>query len=407
METEAELYRMELCRQVVGSMDFTREMSDEEVLKLIDEVMLASAVRDKIDLSDRLKLRTQVFNSLRKLDVIQGYLEDDTVTEIMINGHKDIFIERNGIVTRSPERFSSIEKLEDIIQQIVAGCNRTINEASPIVDARLLSGERVNVVLKPIALNGPIVTIRRFPSDPISMKKLIEMKSISHECAMFLRWLVEAGYNIFISGGTGSGKTTFLNALSQYISPNERVITIEDSAELNLLQIENLVRLETRMSNSENTNPINIRELIKTALRMRPERIIVGECRGDEALDMLQAMNTGHNGSLSTGHANSPIDMIARLETMVLMGCEMPLQAIRSQIAGGIDIYVHLSRQRDGKRRVVEVAETEGIKDGKIRLNTIFEYNGRSLEKTGRLINRQKLRAFYSKEEFETIENGL
>lgn len=397
----------ELCRTVVENMDFSREMSDEEVYRLIDDVLMAFPQKEGLSFPEIVRLRAEVFNSLRKLDVIQDYLEDDSITEIMINGPNDIFIERNGLVSKSNARFSNTRKLEDIIQQIVAGCNRTINEASPIVDARLSSGERVNIVLAPVALNGPIVTIRRFPKEPISMDRMIDLKSISEEGAEFLRWLVQAGYNIFISGGTGSGKTTFLNALSQYIPNNERVITIEDSAELQLLQVENLVRLEARLAGSEVSNPITIRDLIRTALRMRPERIIVGECRGAEALDMLQAMNTGHDGSLSTGHANSSGDMVARLETMVLMGCEMPLYAIRSQIAGGIDIFIHLSRMRNGERKVVSVCETEAFTDGNIRLNTIFKYEGGELKKVGTLQHRDKLAGYFSEEELERMYDKL
>ncbi|MBP5152891.1 MAG: CpaF family protein [Lachnospiraceae bacterium] len=389
---------------VVIAMDFSRELTDEEVLSLIDEGILKFETRGSISLGERIRLKREIFNSLRKLDIIQEYLEDDRVTEIMINGREGIFLEKNGRIVRSEKSFKRDGRLEDIVQQIVAGCNRSVNEASPIADARLPSGERVNIVLPPVAINGPIVTIRRFPTLPINMDRLVEMGSVTKEAAGFLKKLVIAGYNIFISGGTGSGKTTFLNALSQFIPPKERIITIEDSAELKLLNAENLVRLEARIPNTEEAKPISIRELIKAALRMRPERIVVGECRGEEALDMLQAMNTGHDGSLSTGHANSSRDMLARLETMVLMGAEIPVSAIRSQIAGGIDVMIHLGRMRDGSRKVMEISEIAGLIDGEIRLNTLFLFDGRNLVKTGELMRRDKLlRAFEPAE----VENAV
>ena len=389
---------------VVIAMDFSRELTDEEVLSLIDEGILKFETRGSISLGERIRLKREIFNSLRKLDIIQEYLEDDRVTEIMINGREGIFLEKNGRIVRSEKSFKRDGRLEDIVQQIVAGCNRSVNEASPIADARLPSGERVNIVLPPVAINGPIVTIRRFPTLPINMDRLVEMGSVTREAAGFLKKLVIAGYNIFISGGTGSGKTTFLNALSQFIPPKERIITIEDSAELKLLNAENLVRLEARIPNTEEAKPISIRELIKAALRMRPERIVVGECRGEEALDMLQAMNTGHDGSLSTGHANSSRDMLARLETMVLMGAEIPVSAIRSQIAGGIDVMIHLGRMRDGSRKVMEISEITGLIDGEIRLNTLFLFDGRNLVKTGELMRRDKLlRAFEPAE----VENAV
>lgn len=310
----------------------------------------------------------------RKLDLLQEFLEDDDITEIMINGTQNIFIEKAGRISQSDKRFLSADKLEDVIQQIVAGSNRLVNEASPIVDARLADGSRVNVVLPPVALNGPIVTIRKFAKEVITMNKLMEWQSINSEVSGFLASLVAAGYNIFISGGTGSGKTTFLNALSQYIPKNERIITIEDNAELQIQNIKNLVRLEARNANVEGTGEVTIRDLIKSALRMRPDRIIVGEVRSAEAIDMLQALNTGHDGSLSTGHANSPKDMISRLETMVLMGMDLPLPAIERQIASGLDIIVHLGRLRDKSRKVLEVTEVLGYWDGQIHLQTIYRY---------------------------------
>lgn len=377
--------------RTVEKMDFSRDMSDREVLLLIDETLTEFPERKLFDFPERVRLRQEIFNSLRKLDVIQEYLEDEAVTEIMINGTDGIFVERNGKISKSSKRFASPERLSDIVQQIVSGCNRVVNEASPIADARLKTGERVNIVLPPISLNnGPVVTLRRFPNKPITMDRLTETGSVSAEAAGFLKKLVVAGYNIFISGGTGSGKTTFLNALSQYIPTKERIITIEDSAELRILDAENLVRLETRAGNQSESKPITIRDLIRSSLRMRPERIIVGECRGEEALDMLQAMNTGHDGSLSTGHANSARDMISRLETMVIMGADIPIPAIRSQIASGIDIIVHLGRLRDGSRKVLEISETNGISDGEVGLNRLYLYESGGLVRVGDLIHRDK-----------------
>ncbi len=389
---------------VVEEMDFSREMSDEEVYALIDDTLTKIPERNSLGFTERVRLRQEIFYSLRKLDVIQEYLEDETVTEIMINGCEGIFYEKNGKLYKSEKCFASPERLSDIVQQIVAGCNRTVNEASPIADARLKTGERVNIVLPPISLNsGPVVTLRRFPNKPITMDRLIGIGSVTKEVADFLQKLVVSGYNIFISGGTGSGKTTFLNALSQYIPSKERIITIEDSAELRILDAENLVRLETRAPSGSEVKPVTIRDLIRSALRMRPERIIVGECRGEEALDMLQAMNTGHDGSLSTGHANSAKDMVARLETMVIMGAEIPISAIRSQIAGGIDIFVHLGRLRDGSRKVMEISETDGLKDGEVRLNRLFSFDGKSLVKEGDLLHKDKLIRCFGEEEAERI----
>ena len=330
--------------------------------------------REYLPLNVKTALGRELFNAFRKLDLLEEFLEDDEITEVMINGTQNIFYEKKGRIFQSDKRFLSKEKLEDVIQQIVAGANRLVNEASPIVDARLADGSRVNVVLAPIALNGPIVTIRKFPTESITMKQLIAWNSISEEVAEFLALLVEAGYNIFISGGTGSGKTTFLNALSQYIPKDERIITIEDNAELRILDVPNLVSLEARNANVEGTGEVTIRQLIKSALRMRPDRIIVGEVRSAEAIDMLQALNTGHDGSLSTGHANSPEDMLSRLETMVLMGMELPLTAIRRQIASGIDVIVHLGRLRDKSRKLLEVSEVMDYREGEIHLQTVYRY---------------------------------
>lgn len=361
-------------KNVIAQLDMTREHEEEELLAVIDEEICREAKERVIPLSWRRQLRMQVFHSLRKLDVLQELLSEDDITEIMVNGAEHIFYEKHGEILAWDKSFSSREKLEDIIQQMVGSHNRVINEAEPIADTRLSDGSRVNVVLPPVALEGPVVSIRKFPKHPILMEQMIEGESISIECAKFLQILVKAGYNIFISGGTGSGKTTFLNALSEFIPKTERVITIEDSAELQIQGIRNLVRMETRSVRADETLTISIRDLIRTALRMRPDRIIVGEIRGAECLDMLQAMNTGHDGSLSTGHANSCQDMISRMETMVLMGMELPLQAIRAQIAAGVDILVHLGRLRDRSRRLLAIMEIDRIEEGEIRLNPLYEF---------------------------------
>ncbi len=383
-----------ICNMVLQKMDFSDELSEEEVLKSVDDIITSLPERESMSLEEILDLRKEVYNSIKKYDVIQEYLDDETVSEIMINGVEAIFVERGGTLFKTDKNFSSKEKLEDVIQQMVGSCNRRVNEAYPIADARLSTGERINVVLAPVALNGPIVTIRRFPKSPITMERLIELGALGEDAAFFLQRLVRARYNIFISGGTGTGKTTFLNALSMYIPPDERIITIEDSAELQLLGATNLVRLETRNKNTEGCSPIEIRDLIKSALRMRPDRVIVGEVRGAEAVDMLQAMNTGHDGSLSTGHANSSTDMISRLETMVLCGMDIPLYAVRSQIAGGIDIMIHLTRLRDKRRVVSEISEVEGIKDGEVMLNCLYRFEGGRLIPVGELKNTGKLKGF-------------
>ena len=335
-----------------------------------------------------------LFNAFRKLDILQELLEDESITEIMINGLENIFVEKKGEIYQYEKRFVSRKKLEDIAQQIASGCNRTVNEAEPIVDARLPDGSRVNLVLLPVALNGPIITIRKFPKAGITMKHLIAWGSISREAAEFLEMLVKAKYNMFISGGTGSGKTTFLNALSQFIPEDERIITIEDNAELRLQSLPNLVRLEARNANMEGEGRIDIRELIRTALRMRPDRVIVGEVRSAETIDMLQAMNTGHDGSLSTGHGNSPKDMIGRLETMVLMGMEIPIEAVQRQIASGIDIIIHLGRMRDKTRKVLEIIEITGYEKGEIQMNALYEFQekGSSYGKVrGSLVKKEEL----------------
>lgn len=364
----------QLHARILDELDLSKEVEDEELTRIIYRVLRETESREYLPLNVKTALGRELFNAFRKLDLLEEFLEDDEITEVMINGTQNIFYEKKGRIFQSDKRFLSKEKLEDVIQQIVAGANRLVNEASPIVDARLADGSRVNVVLAPIALNGPIVTIRKFPTESITMKQLIAWNSISEEVAEFLALLVESGYNIFISGGTGSGKTTFLNALSQYIPKDERIITIEDNAELRILDVTNLVSLEARNANVEGTGEVTIRQLIKSALRMRPDRIIVGEVRSAEAIDMLQALNTGHDGSLSTGHANSPEDMLSRLETMVLMGMELPLTAIRRQIASGIDVIVHLGRLRDKSRKLLEVSEVMDYREGEIHLQTVYRY---------------------------------
>lgn len=395
--------KSELRQKVQERMNYGRDFTDEEVEETIDEVLMEQENLTVYPVNIRRKLKKELFDSLRRLDILQKFVDDSSVTEIMINGTERIFIEQSGQLKKLDTGFDSMEKLQDVIQQIVAGCNRVVNEASPIVDARLPNGSRVNIVMNPIALNGPIVTIRRFPDKPITMEQLIARKSLSPEAAQFLEKLVQAKYNIFISGGTGSGKTTFLNVLSGYIPHDERVITIEDSAELQIQGIENLVRLETRNSNVEGCSEITIRDLIRSSLRMRPDRIIVGEVRGAEAIDMMQCLNTGHDGSMSTGHANSARDILSRLENMVLMGVELPLAAIRQQIASGIDIVVHLGRLRDKSRRVLEITEVTGYEDGKIMLNPLYQFEeggqdseGKiegTLQNKGRLFRTEKLAA--------------
>ncbi len=371
--------RYQKCRNEISShvrqkIDLSREVEDSEIQELIDGMIARMGRKYALSLKERQELGRSVFCSIRKMDVLQELIDCDEVTEIMVNGTGNIFVEKAGSIFQWDKRFETQEKLEDVIQQIVAKCNRVVNEASPIADARLENGARVNIVLAPVALNGPVITIRRFPKHPITMEDLLRYGSISQQAAEELERLVAAGYNIFISGGTGSGKTTFLNALSQFIPDTERIITIEDSAELQLQGIPNLVRLETRNANMDGTKPITIRDLIKSALRMRPDRIVVGEVRGGEAIDMLQALNTGHDGSLSTGHANSSEDMLARLETMVLMGMELPLSAIRRQIASGVDIIVHLGRLRDKSRRVLEIVEILGYENEEIVTAPLYQF---------------------------------
>lgn len=386
--------RSRLRRRIMEELTESRDMDDEQLLERID-----TAIRDMgqgiyLPLKERIWLRGSLYDSFRRLDILQELVDDKTVSEIMVNGAGKIFIERNGKTQAWERRFEKPEQLEDIIQQIVGRVNRVVNVSSPIVDARLEDGSRVHIVLPPVSLNGPVVTIRKFP-EPITMEKLIRFRAVTEEAAGFLKELVGAGYNIFISGGTNSGKTTFLNALSSFIPPQERVITIEDSAELQITQVPNLVRLETRNANTEGEGEITMSQLIRASLRMNPTRIIVGEVRGRETLDMLQAMNTGHDGSLSTGHGNSARDMLSRLETMVLMAAELPLPAIRSQIASALDIMVHLGRLRDGSRKVLSIAEIGGCTDGEVEMESLYEYDRKTgrLEAKGLLKNREKLGA--------------
>ena len=382
----------ELRALLMERLDLARELSDEEILEEIDDLILGRMREYCLSLKEKVQLRQELFHSVRKLDVLQELIEDETVTEIMVNGPDAIFVERAGKLTKWDKTFTSGEKLEDVIQQIVGKCNRVVNESMPIVDARLDNGARVNAVIRPVALNGPILTIRRFPDTPITMEKLIALGSLPSECAEFLAALVRARYSMVIGGGTGSGKTTFLGALSNYIPPDERLITIEDNAELKIQGIANLVRLEAKMANMEGAASITIRDLIKTALRMRPDRIIVGEVRGGEAVDMLQALNTGHDGSLSTAHANSASDMLSRLETMTLMGVDLPLEAIRRQIASGVDILIHLGRMRDKSRKVLEITEICGFENHEIKTHALYRWQeGKGLVQTAELLNREKL----------------
>lgn len=381
-----------LRRGLMDRLDLARELSDQEILDEIDQLILSETPEVCLSLKEKVELRQELFHSVRKLDVLQELIEDETVTEIMVNGPDAIFVERKGKLKKWDKCFTSREKLEDVIQQIVGRCNRVVNEAMPIADARLENGARVNAVIQPVALNGPILTIRRFPDTPVTMEKLISLGSLPRECAEFLAVLVKARYSIVIGGGTGSGKTTFLGALSEYIPSDERIITIEDNAELKIQGIPNLVQLEAKMANVEGASSITIRDLIKAALRMRPDRIVVGEVRGGEAVDMLQALNTGHEGSLSTAHANSARDMLSRLETMTLMGVELPLEAIRRQIASGVDILIHLGRMRDKSRKVLEITEVCGFEDHEIRTRTLYRWKeGEGLIKTAPLLNREKL----------------
>lgn len=391
----------QLYEQVMMRMDMTKQTGEEELRELIREILEEAGREEYIPLSEKIRLSRELFNSFRRLDILQDLIEDETITEIMINGTANIFYEKEGRIFRSDRRFLSETRLLDVIQQIVGETNRYVNESSPIADARLNDGSRVNVVLKPAAVNGPIVTIRKFPKDAVTMEQLIEMGSITREASEYVKMLVRAKYNIFVSGGTGAGKTTFLNAMSDFIPKDERIITIEDNAELQIRGVENLVRLEARNANLEGEGAITIRDLIRSALRMRPDRIIVGEVRGDETVDMISsAMLNGHSGSMSTGHANNPADMLYRLETMMLMGIDLPLAAIQRQIASALDIIIHLGRIRDKSRKVLQIEEVLGYQDGGICTRTLFEFREEwvadekiqgSLMKVGELENCRKL----------------
>lgn len=391
--------KRKLKADIMQGFSYDRQMSDEEVSQAIDLEIFAQADKEDMTLGERLKLQRELFDSFRRLDILQELVDDQAVTEIMVNGPGEVFIETGGKIGRWERSFESKEQLLDLIQQIVGRVNRIVNTSSPIVDARLPDGSRVHVVLEPVALNGPILTIRKFP-EPMTMNRLLDYGSITEEAADFLKMLTASRYNIFVSGGTGAGKTSFLNALSEFIPEEERVITIEDSAELQLSHIPNLVRLETREANAEGEGAIGIGGLIRASLRMRPDRIIVGEVRGKEAFDMLQAMNTGHDGSFSTGHANSVEDMLLRLETMVLMAADLPLEAIRRQIASAVDIMVHVARMRDRSRKIVAIEEVDRFENGEIILNPLYSFvetAGKEqvegiLKKTGELKHREKLR---------------
>lgn len=385
-----EQYTQKIKAQVVERMDLAKDTSDEEILQIIDEEILGQEELRCLPVWEKIQLQRNVFNGLRRLDVLQELVENRRITEIMINGPKNIFIEENGRIRQWDKQFESEEKLQDVVQQIVSKANRVVNEASPIVDTRLEDGSRVNVVLPPVALNGPIVTIRKFPEKAIDMEQLIALGSITTEAAEFLEKLVRARANVFISGGTGSGKTTFLNVLSNYIPQDERIITIEDSAELQIKNIPNLVKLETRNANVEGKNAITIRDLIKSALRMRPDRIVVGEVRDAAAIDMLTALNTGHDGSLSTGHANSPEDMLSRLETLVLMGMDIPLMAVRRQIASALEIIVHLGRLRDKSRKVLQIVEVLDLEDGEIKTKPLYTFVEEGEDENGKVIGSLK-----------------
>jgi len=377
--------------KVIGNIDVSRELEDAELLLLIKDAVRIYARDTYLDFEDKKELVDEIYASIRGFDILEPLIKDPSITEIMINGYKHIYIEKGGCIYESDAAFDNRDRLDDIIQNIAARSNRLVNESVPILDTTLSDGSRVNIVLDPIAIDGPAVTIRKFSNKTITMDDLIKSGSLSDVAADFLKKLVYLKGTVFVSGGTGSGKTTFLNALSEYIGPTERVISIEDSAELKLQGIGNLVRLETRNSNVEGKNAISIRDLIRSSLRMRPDRIIIGEVRGAETVDLMQALNTGHAGSLSTGHANSATDMLSRLETMFLMGMDIPLQAIKGQIAQAIDVLVHLRRYRDGKRRVEEIVEVVGLEEGQIKTNVLFSYSESTgvMEKVGSVIGKR------------------
>ena len=361
--------------QVMHRLDMTKETGEEELQEIIRHVIDEEGKREFLSLGEKIRISRELFNAFRRLDILQDLIEDDKITEIMVNGTENIFYEKGGRLYQTDRHFISEERLGDVIQQIVGEANRYVNETSPIVDARLKDGSRVNVVLKPVAVNGPVMTIRKFPSDAVTMRQLVRMGSLTKEASGFIEKLVRSKYNIFVSGGTGACKTTFLNAMSDYIPKEERIITIEDNAELQIQGVANLVRLEARGPNLEGEGAVTIRDLIRSALRMRPDRIIVGEVRGEETVDMISsAMLNGHSGSMSTGHANNPADMLRRLETMMMMGIDLPLQAIQRQIASALDIIIHLGRLRDKSRRVLQIEEILGFNDGRIQTKTLYEF---------------------------------
>ena len=378
------------------------ELSDQDILDAIDELVLAEGRELRLSLRAKEEFRRELFCSVRKLDVLQELVDDPSVTEIMVNGYRNIFVEKSGKIRKWEKAFSSEERLWDVIQQIAGRCNRVVNEETPILDARLANGARVNAVLPPVSLDGPVLTIRRFPDEPITMVKLVAWGSITQEAADFLKKLVSSGYTILVGGGTSTGKTTFLNVLSACIPREERIVTIEDNAELQLLGLDNVVRLEARAANLEGGREITIRDLLRTALRMRPSRIIIGEVRSGEAGDFLSCLNTGHSGSLGSAHANSVRDMIGRLENMVLMGMNIPIPVIRRQIVSGIEILVHLGRDGNGKRRVEEIAEITGLKGDEVQIRTLFRLDGENhLEPVNPLLHGEKLEKKYEKEEKE------
>ena len=392
-----------LYEKVMFRLDMSRETGEEELQEIILGVLEETEKEEFLPLNEKIRISRELFNAFRRLDILQDLIEDESITEIMVNGTENIFYEKGGRLYRADRHFISEERLRDVIQQIVGETNRYVNESSPVADARLKDGSRVNVVLKPVAVNGPIMTIRKFPSEAVTMEQLVRIGSLTEEAAEFIRCLVQSKYNIFVSGGTGAGKTTFLNAMSDYIPKDERIITIEDNAELQIQGVENLVRLEARGANPEGEGEVTIRDLIRSALRMRPDRIIVGEVRGEETVDMISsAMLNGHSGSMSTGHANNPADMIHRLETMMMMGIDLPLQAIQRQIASALDIIIHLGRLRDKSRKVIQIEEVTGYRDGMVRTETLYEFreeeiqDGKikgSLMKVNEIKNRGKLMA--------------
>ena len=392
-----------LYEKVMLRLDMSRETGEEELQEIILGVLEETEKEEFLPLNEKIRISRELFNAFRRLDILQDLIEDESITEIMVNGTENIFYEKGGRLYRADRHFISEERLCDVIQQIVGETNRYVNESSPVADARLKDGSRVNVVLKPVAVNGPIMTIRKFPSEAVTMEQLVRIGSLTEEAAEFIRCLVQSKYNIFVSGGTGAGKTTFLNAMSDYIPKDERIITIEDNAELQIQGVENLVRLEARGANPEGEGEVTIRDLIRSALRMRPDRIIVGEVRGEETVDMISsAMLNGHSGSMSTGHANNPADMIHRLETMMMMGIDLPLQAIQRQIASALDIIIHLGRLRDKSRKVIQIEEVTGYRDGMVRTETLYEFreeeiqDGKikgSLMKVNEIKNRGKLMA--------------